>query len=662
MTDLSQISDEDRTVLMSYFPEPVVDAIRSLYNRIIDSPSRAAQTYGTVKSPVIDRQLRTKIHQDIRRIFRSRLETITDNDGAMLVSAMPSSTNSHFSKARVGQNEHSQASSRGSHQNSRGKSHGSRRPDWQELGGDFLHFTLYKENKDTMECISWLSKVLRLGPRAFEFAGTKDRRAVTAQRVSVYRQSVSHMIDAGRSLRQAYIGDYEYQSRALQLGELTGNEFTITLRDCKFDNSKSALTNVGDAHSIVHLAVQNLVKRGFINYYGLQRFGTFSVSTSEVGVRVLQGDFKGAVQAILHCPPDSLAASIDSSSKEDRISRDDKARSNAIHTFNTTGKTHPALVDLPKKFSAESAIIRHLGNKSEQSQDFLGAIQSIQRNLRLMYVHAYQSLVWNMVASKRWSLYGDSVVEGDLVLIDESTHDVQTSVKAEEVDGDGEVIVKPAAEDRSTNAEDLFTRARRLSMKETESGEYTIFDIVLPTPGFDILYPGNKMVKFYEDFMASPEGGGLDPHNMRRPQKDFSLSGSYRKLIAKPGQESSFEVRLYDDDDEQFVETDMDRLNQARHAVRATQPEPTKRNGDSGLSIEGGDQVKKELNRDEVNAEDNKADSDEDVESNGGVSLKKIAVIFKLQLAASQYATMALRELMNVGGVKTYKPDYSGGR
>lgn len=41
---------------------------------------------------------------------------------------------------------------------------------------------------------------------------------------------------------------------------------------------------------------------------------------------------------------------------------------------------------------------------------------------------------------------------------------------------------------------------------------------------------------------------------------------------------------------------------------------------------------------------------------------KKIAVVIKLQLGSSQYATMALRELMKAGGVKAYKPEFMGGR
>jgi tRNA pseudouridine13 synthase len=39
---------------------------------------------------------------------------------------------------------------------------------------------------------------------------------------------------------------------------------------------------------------------------------------------------------------------------------------------------------------------------------------------------------------------------------------------------------------------------------------------------------------------------------------------------------------------------------------------------------------------------------------------KYIAVILRLKLGASQYATMALRELLKAGGLKSYKADFSG--
>ena len=102
----------------------------------------------------------------------------------------------------------------------------------------------------------------------------------------------------------------------------------------------------------------------------------------------------------------------------------------------------------------------------------------------------------------------------------------------EEVDADGEVVVQPTNEDRAITDDDRFERARALSAEEAASGKYSVYDIVLPTPGYDILYP-SYMVKFYEETMAKDENGNLDPHDMRRKWRDISLSGSYRKLFSR---------------------------------------------------------------------------------------------------------------------------------
>lgn len=670
-----------------------------------------------VKSGVIDRQKRKTIHQDIRRIFDSRLETVTDHDGAMVVTAMaekptfyarnPTDTNTRDNergnhrgndrgRGRVNGRGGGKAGGRGHDDRSKTQASGGAKgkPAWDDLGGKYLHFSLYKENKDTMEAISWLAKQVRMKPRSFQFAGTKDRRAVTVQRVSVERVLINPMISAGRTLRNAYIGNFEYRPHPLQLGELTGNEFVITLRDCDFHypvplESKYVLEG---AHAIVGEAIQNLSERGFVNYYGLQRFGTFTIGTEVVGLKMLQGDFQGAVDAILDYSPACLEAAQDPvSGNTNKVSVDDRARAHALHSYRTTNRSDRALQELPRRYSAESSIIQHLTGRSDNNEDYLGALQTISRNLRLMYVHAYQSLVWNVAASERWKRFGSSVIEGDLVLVNDHTDKVEGVIKAEEVDADGEAIVLPGTDDRAANPDDLFERARALTKEEAENGRYSIFDIVLPTPGYDIIYPSNEMEKFYEDFMASERGGGLNPHDMRRQWKDISLSGSYRKVLARPGKDISFEIKAYKDEDEQFVMTDMERLRlgpgpQKNGHPKRDQESPAHQNNAAG-SLDTSKQATgpphPEIKQDDQSASNGdhaesltttikttpSQESSEDMEQEGGVSLiggayrdYKIAVVIRLQLGSSQYATVALRELLKAGGLRTYKADFSGGR
>lgn len=58
---------------------------------------------------------------------------------------------------------------------------------------------------------------------------------------------------------------------------------------------------------------------------------------------------------------------------------------------------------------------------------FLAALMRIPHGLRTMYVHAYQSYLWNAATSQRCREYGtDRVVEGDLVLLTDKAQDAGT--------------------------------------------------------------------------------------------------------------------------------------------------------------------------------------------------------------------------------------------
>ncbi|KAJ9497809.1 multisubstrate pseudouridine synthase 7 [Exophiala xenobiotica] len=611
----SDVSDDDRAKLVEYFNEEAVVQLISLYESILRHPKMKARDHPTVRADFTsDRNVRSQIHQDIRRIFHGKIDSSTDNEGVLVLTAVANSN-----RGRNGR-EWSKPLDKGGRPGKLG---------WLDRGGEYVHFTLYKENKDTLEVISYMTKQIKTNSKTFQFAGTKDRRAVTVQRCSAYRVEAECLARLNRSLRYAAVGDFKHEPHGLGLGDLSGNEFVITLRDCSLAGSEDLATadKISAAQTYLSKSLQQLRDKGLLNYYGLQRFGTFAQRTDVVGVKILQGDYKGACDAILDFSTVALQDS-DSLPPGVLVGQDDRARAEGIDFWKTTGKVGGALDKIPRRFCAETALIRHF---SKNRHDHLGALLSIQRNLRLMYVHAYQSYVWNLAAGQRWQLFGDSVVEGDLVLVQEHK-DKEVAKEAEQkIDADGEVIIQPGEDDRAYDPDDVFERARVLTSDDVASGKYSIFDIVLPLPGYDVLYPANACGEWYKTFMASEDGGHLDPHDMRRKQRDFSLSGGYRKILARIGEDFDVHVHEYVDDNTQFVETDMDRLKGKNSAVEEK----------AVGAVEDGEGSK--------------------TSAFGGGQQPKLAAVLKFQLGSSQYATMLLRELSK-GGIQAYKADFMGGR
>lgn len=554
-TPIFVIAPGDEELLVKYFGENLKNDIVQLNQKILRKPGAKPAVFGALfTEPITDRPLRGRLHQDVRRIFASRLETeVVDDTGVIKITAAPP-IKTHPEGRQKGQNPRLE----NKFEQPRGQL------GWRELGGEYLHFSLYKENKDTMEVISFLARCLQTKPRDFSFAGTKDRRAATVQRVSVRRQRAQQLAKCNNQLYGARIGNFKYEKQALELGENDGNQFTITLRDCHFagDAGLDVASRLILGREIVGKAVQHLQAHGFINYFGLQRFGTFGIGTDEIGKKILVGDFQGAVDAILSYSDESLKAALspDPLKRSDRISRDDLDRAHAVYLFKQFKDGKAALEKMPRKFSGETAIIRYLSSKQHGS-DYIGALLSINRNLKTMYVHAYQSLVWNTAASERWARHGDKVIKGDLIIID---NQAKKAAEGHEVDESGEVVVRPAVDDFAVTHDDIYQRARPLTSEEAESGKYSIYDVVLPTPGYDIEYPDNDIGDYYKEFMGSGRGGGVDPGDMRRKQKDFSLSGNYRKFIGQVRNDLSFDIRTYSEKDEQLVETDLEKLKKSK--------------------------------------------------------------------------------------------------
>ena len=133
-----------------------------------------------------------------------------------------------------------------------------------------------------------------------------------------------------------------------------------------------------------------------MNYYGLQRFGTSSIATHEIGVEILKENYAGAVDLLLKPREESARNSFLTETRK---------------IWAETKDANAALDKLPRKYCNEGRVLFGL---KDNPNDYVGALGRLARPMRQMYVHAVQSFIWNRLASYRLTL-GDDILVGDLV-------------------------------------------------------------------------------------------------------------------------------------------------------------------------------------------------------------------------------------------------------
>lgn len=129
----------------------------------------------------------------------------------------------------------------------------------------------------------------RCKPSSFSYAGTKDKRAVTSQWFCIKKRQPDAIIRAANAFTYNFrVGNFTYKNTPLQLGDLNGNRFQIVLR------------SVDASEELINQSMDSLKTYGFINYYGLQRFGNcMAIPTFEVGKAMLKMNWKAACELIL---------------------------------------------------------------------------------------------------------------------------------------------------------------------------------------------------------------------------------------------------------------------------------------------------------------------------------------------------------------------------
>ncbi|KEG01331.1 tRNA pseudouridine synthase D, putative [Plasmodium vinckei vinckei] len=478
----------------------------------------------------------------------------------------------------------------------------------------YLHFNLYKENKDICEILKKLKIIFKKNNSDISYCGIKDKRGITIQKFCIQKikkeDIYKMLINNNNWCNNVYLSNLEYKKNKLSLGYLKGNFFKILIR---------GVNNNEDEKIRFHNLFEILKNFGFINYYGHQRFGSKKVKNYQIGISILKKNYKQALFLIIEntdLDPEKkkvLMNYLDKVEKEfiqsnniihksenENVNINGDDRSNA--ELNEIGPTDPnsglkpdnetqilnsnsdkaikvAAIKNENNFEKKKKkwqknndysnrflnkkqnekniipneieeIINSISNNSyvekiilgslKNSHNFKNAFINIPKDIFSLFIHATQSLIFNILVNIRMNKFGFKVVIGDLVQVPHKGN-YETELKShDEVNSDYSNDSMNESEtnyperklnDSFSNNEIDFDENKIIIITEENISQYNIYDAVLPLPGDkNTLFPSN-LIDEYKKVLGSFE---LSFDHFKSDKYLFNASGGYRKIVVKP--------------------------------------------------------------------------------------------------------------------------------
>ncbi|MCQ2085990.1 MAG: tRNA pseudouridine(13) synthase TruD [archaeon] len=260
----------------------------------------------------------------------------------------------------------------------------------KKTDGHFVIAEVTSKNWETNRLIRLLSRTMRISREKIGFAGTKDKRAITTQTMSFDcpLENMSYV-----NLKDVEFSSIYTSNRGVKIGDLIGNRFDINVKRCAAGPDKIAPIISTISSEIAEIG-------GFPNYFGVQRFGVNRPITHLIGEFIIRGNLKKAVETY-------LSHHSDDEDTEVQVMRKKLAECD--------GNYMSVIDEMPKTMGFEKIIAEHLAKKPE---DYVGAIAKMPSNLQMMFVHAYQSYLFNLMLSERMehNIPLNDPIEGDTVL------------------------------------------------------------------------------------------------------------------------------------------------------------------------------------------------------------------------------------------------------
>lgn len=242
-------------------------------------------------------------------------------------------------------------------------------------GTEYAYFLMKKKNVSTIRAIKIVAKNLRISKKRIFFAGEKDKKTVSEQYIAIKGlKDFKHEYNFG-NIKLRYIGSFD---ESLKISDIIANEFEVTIRDVSEEEKRRFEENI------------KIFSDRFYNYFDDQRFGNIRYINHLIGKEIIKRDWENAVKILLTY----------SSENENPIAIE--ARKFLRENW---GKFEEAIKYFPKWLDVELSILNYL----IKDKNYYKALKTIHKRLIKLFIHSYQSYIWNKVLSRYIKEFGNNL-------------------------------------------------------------------------------------------------------------------------------------------------------------------------------------------------------------------------------------------------------------
>lgn len=229
--------------------------------------------------------------------------------------------------------------------------------------GPWSLYRVTKSGLTTPEAAQFLARSAEVAPSAVEYAGLKDKDAITTQYMTVLGGQRVKLREEGLAIE--YLGP---ATRPLASRDNAQNSFELVLRDLSADDMRR-----------VRINLLQLKRQGLPAYFDDQRFGCLRHGQGFIVRKLLRGDLEGALFDLFTAPSPYGAAAVE------------RYKAEVARRWGDWG----ALARYARGGRGTS-LFEYL---HEHPQDWAGALRrGIATEERTIHLFAYQSHLWNHAA------------------------------------------------------------------------------------------------------------------------------------------------------------------------------------------------------------------------------------------------------------------------